>query len=516
MTENDVKQEMSTSQNDNMTNKSNISAAEREGAGEWVSDPALNQPAYAAYGRPDGYGRERFTPNAGVTGNNLANQSDASAYAASGDFPSSSFAAGGYGPGPSYGSGPAMPPPQTPPAPPAESVNGGRKWPWLLAMVLLALLAGFGGALIQTNTITAKVTEEITADIEAYMKDAGATVLYRAVETTAKPAADAAIDVAAVTDLAADSVVEIATEYVSTDMFSWFYSGSNVQQGAGSGVILSEDGYILTCYHVIDGANTITVATREGQTFDATLVGGDKEEDIAVLKIEAEGLTPAVLGDSDALVVGSPVVAIGNPLGQLGGTITSGIVSALERELKIEEETYTLIQTDAAINGGNSGGGLFNAKGELVGLVNAKASSLGVEGLGFAIPIDNIDDYIEDIISYGYVTSKVTLGVTLIDIVDERTALNYRVDELGVYILYVQDNSNASYAGLQSGDRIVSADDIQIAAANELIKLIEAKSAGDVLELEIVRGGETLHMSITLYGSLPEGDQAEQGEAQQI
>ena len=506
MNDNDIEKDLSVSEIDNND------TASSDAAGEWVSEPgSLSQPGYAAFGRPDGYGET------------------ARAY----DFRSSSPAADGGGDASVNSSGASSPPPQPPfndgpayqqaayqqpayqqapaPPPPAEPERSARRgrWLWPLFAVVLALIAGFVGAQLQTNAITAEVTDQITADIEAYMKDAGATVLYRSVQTTGAAAADAVLDVSAVSELAAGSVVEIATEYVSSDIFSWFYSGSNVSQGAGSGVILSEDGYILTCYHVIDGATTITVATRDGQLYDATLVGGDKEEDIAVLKVEAEGLTYAVLGDSDSLAVGSPVVAIGNPLGQLGGTVTAGYVSALERELTIDEHTYTLIQTDAAINSGNSGGGLFNAQGELVGLVNAKAQSIGVEGLGFAIPIDNIEAYIEDIISYGYVTSKVTLGVNMLDILDERTALSYRVDELGVYILFVHDNSNASYAGLQSGDRIISADGAPVEKGNDLVDLIGTKSVGDVLELEIDRNNEILHLSITLYGALPEGDQAE-------
>ena len=159
-----------------------------------------------------------------------------------------------------------------------------------------------------------------------------------------------------------------------------------------------------------------------------------------------------------------------------------------------------LIQTDAAINEGNSGGGLFNARGELVGLVNAKASSIGVEGLAFAIPLDGIKDYIEDIVAHGVIVSKVTLGVHLVDITDQRTALSYRVDEMGVYILSVQENSNAAYAGLQSGDRIVTVDGQEVESSQQVIDIIATKQIGDVLEMDIVRGGQEQHLSITMYG----------------
>ena len=174
----------------------------------------------------------------------------------------------------------------------------------------------------------------------------------------------------------ADSVVEIATEGITTGSFARQY----VTKGAGSGVIISSDGYIVTNHHVIDGASTIKVTLRDGTTsYDATLIGSDEDNDIALLKIEAEGLTPATFGDSSSLAVGDYVVAIGNPLGTLGGTVTDGIISALAREVTIEDKNMTLLQTNAQISPGNSGGGLFNSKGELIGIVNAKDSATEVE-----------------------------------------------------------------------------------------------------------------------------------------
>lgn len=513
-----------------------------EAAEEWVAEPSLAQPAYAAYGRPDGYnGNGRAGHTGGgyhANGGERPEDSHSSAWdasaaakaapryaggpaaapapgtaagaaagaAAAGKAPGYAGAAGNTASGATAAGRPAAArptyPAAPPPAPPKAAVKPERKkrslW-WPVMLICLSLLAGFLGARLQTKSITAKVTDEITNDIQAYMEEAGATVLYRSVNTQTAPG-DEAIDVASVSDLAAGSVVEIATEIVSNDFYSYFFSGTNVRQGAGSGVILSEDGYILTCYHVIKNANTITVATREGQTFDATVVGGDEEEDIAIIKVEAEGLTPAVMGDSDELQVGSPVVAIGNPLGQLGGTVTAGIISALERQVTIDDQTFTVLQTDAAINSGNSGGGLFNAKGELIGLVDAKAADIGVEGLAFALPLNNIKDYIEDIVAHGEVVSRVTLGVQLLDATDQRTALSYRLDELGVYILSVQDNSNAAYAGLKVGDRIVSIDGTEVESAQQVIDIISGKEVGDTLEMVIVRGGEEQQLSVILYG----------------
>lgn len=192
------------------------------------------------------------------------------------------------------------------------------------------------------------------------------------------------LTVAQVVDLVADTVVEITTTNVVTDIFY----GQYVTSGAGSGVIITENGYIITNYHVIDGARSVTVRLTDGSEFDADIVGGDQSTDVAVLKINATGLNAAVLGSSRSLVVGQEVVAIGNPLGSLGGTVTDGIISALDRSVVVDGHRMTLMQTNAAINPGNSGGGLFNRAGELIGIVNAKQSNTGIEGLGFAIPID--------------------------------------------------------------------------------------------------------------------------------
>ena len=409
-------------------------------------------------------------------------------------------------------------------SPPQKSRNsryGKRTIPFGFAVALVlvccvfSLAAGFGGGIWAADRVENRVTAEINDNISEYLEDNGSTVLYRSVSTDINNASpDTSSIVTNVSDLAADSVVEITTEILTDNIYSIFgMGGQSVSQGAGSGVILSEDGYILTCYHVIEDATTIGVALRDGTQYEATLVGGDEELDIAVIKIEATDLTPAVLGSSGELVVGSPVVAIGNPLGQLGGTVTSGYISALDRVLTNDGPTYTLLQTDAAINGGNSGGGLFNSEGELVGLVNAKAESIGVEGLGFAIPIDSIAQDIEDLINYGYITSRVTLGVTMVDIFDQRTALAYRVDDYGVYILSVSSGSNAEYAGLQSGDRIVSIDGQTIENGDQVVDIISTHSVGDEMTMIIDRNGQEMEIQVTMYGTLPEGTESVPAEA---
>ncbi|WP_243154785.1 S1C family serine protease [Clostridium thermarum] len=225
--------------------------------------------------------------------------------------------------------------------------------------------------------------------------------------------------------------MEITTETVSTNSRMRQY----ISEGAGSGVIVSKDGYIVTNNHVIDGASKITVKTTDKKSYTAKLIGKDVKTDLAVLKIEDSDLTTAVYGDSSKLVVGELAVAIGNPLGELGGTVTEGIISALNRDVVIDGQTMNLLQTSAAINPGNSGGGLFNEYGELIGIVNAKSSGSGIEGLGFAIRINTVIDIVDSIIDYGYVQGRIDTGLNLIDILDSQTARRYRVQSTGVYIL---------------------------------------------------------------------------------
>jgi len=368
----------------------------------------------------------------------------------------------------------------------------------IVLCVILAILVGFGSGMLGVSLAADRIMAEISEDIESYISEAGATVLYRSVETTAG-AAKPAMDEEAVAAACADSVVEIVIEKV-TD-YGWF--GQGISEGAGSGVIISEDGYILTCSHVIDGAEAIHVALRNGDTYEATIIGQDKQTDIAIIKVDAEDLTPAVLGHSDDLAVGERVVAIGNPLGHLGGTVTSGIIGSAAREVTVEGYTNILLQTDAAINGGNSGGGLFNSKGELVGIVNARTS--GAEGLNFAIPIDEVQDVVDDLMTYGYVSFRVVLGIQMVQIDDDRTAMSYRVDDLGVYILSVVENSNAEHAGLRSGDRLISIDGDKIDTAAQVQEIIGSHVVGDVIHVVVDRGGEEVELDVTLYGEVPEG-----------
>ena len=286
------------------------------------------------------------------------------------------------------------------------------------------------------------------------------------------------------------SVVEITTSSVNTSMFM----PQQVLSGAGSGVIITTDGYIVTNHHVVDGASAIEVGLANGKTYEAKLVASDAKTDMAVIKIEATDLNAATFGDSSQLVVGQTVLAIGNPLGSLGGTVTEGIISALDREITIEKESMTLMQISAAVNPGNSGGGLFDEQGNLIGIVNAKVStdSSGdpIEGLGFAIPANIARQVSGELMDHGYVSGRVALGVTLIHIADERTAMMYRVSKTGIYILQVESNSNAANAGLRSGDYLVSINDTKITATADVEKILENISPGDTLRITIERGGE--------------------------
>lgn len=317
----------------------------------------------------------------------------------------------------------------------------------------------------------------------------------------AEPDNDKYLSIAEIAAMNANAVVEIVTEIKS----NYFYQ-QYTQEGAGSGVIVTADGYIVTNNHVIEDADSIHVRLKNSELYEATLIGTDPENDIAVIKIEAENLTTATLGDSDQLQVGELAVAIGNPLGTLGGSVTDGIISALDREITIDGETMRLLQTNAAVNPGNSGGGLFNAKGELIGIVNAKSSGTNVEGLGFAIPINSVKQIIEDLVNDGYVHGKFTVGITSVVVSDQWTANKYGVSKFGLYIYEVNKDSNADKAGLQAGDRIISVDGTEIDSFDTLKSLLDEHAVNDVLTFVIERAGEEISVDVTLYENIPSGE----------
>ena len=279
------------------------------------------------------------------------------------------------------------------------------------------------------------------------------------------------------------------------------------ETAAGSGVIISEDGYVLTNNHVISGADKITVYVNPGdgseeQTYEATLVGSSESNDIAVLKIDATGLNAATFGDSDQIEVGELAVAIGNPMGQVHGSVTAGIISAVEQELTIDDVTINAIQTDAAINPGNSGGALFDSYGNVIGIVYAKSSSVSIEGIGYAIPVNNIKDLVAQMINDPDSVkdqtkgSQIMLGITIRDITEDMSK-QYSMP-VGVYITEVSSMSAAERAGLQKGDIITEFAGETVTSADDLNAIKAKQTSGDTVSVKIDRNGKEMTLDLVI------------------
>ncbi len=261
-----------------------------------------------------------------------------------------------------------------------------------------------------------------------------------------------------------------------------------VEQGSGSGIIISTDGYIVTNQHVIEGASEISVILNTGDEITAKLVGQDTKTDLAVLKIDTDKqLTSAVLGDSTQTQVGELAVAIGNPMGQeFSGSVTAGIISAVNRTMNIDNRTYNLLQTDAAINSGNSGGALINQYGEVIGINSVKLSTTGVEGMGFAIAISEAKPIIDDLMASGYVTGRPLVGIGIKD------------TGYGLFIGSVSEGSGAAEAGLKVNDMILEVDGQKVSSTEEVNEIRDKKKAGDYLTFKILRDGETMEVQVRL------------------
>ena len=290
-----------------------------------------------------------------------------------------------------------------------------------------------------------------------------------------------------------------STVGITTSVTTNFWGFQTTSAASGSGFILTGDGYVLTNYHVIESSNSISVTLYDGKSYDAVLIGYDESSDIAVLKIDAEGLTPVVLGDSDNLNVGDSVVAIGNPLGELTFSLTSGAVSALNREITLSNSvTMNLIQTDCAINSGNSGGALFNLYGEVIGITNAKYSGSGsgasIDNIGFAIPINHVRGIVESIIENGYV-AKPYIGVNVSDVSEE--TMSYGLPA-GAAVKAVSEDSPAEKAGLQVNDIITAVNGKEISGRTGLSEAVSAASVGDTLTLTVYRQGNTISVDVTV------------------
>jgi len=292
-----------------------------------------------------------------------------------------------------------------------------------------------------------------------------------------------------------------STVGITTSVTVNYWGYQTTQPASGSGFVLTADGYILTNHHVIEGANSITVSFYDGSSKEAVLIGSDVSNDIAVLKVEAEGLTPVVLGASANMNVGDSVVAIGNPLGELTFSLTAGTVSALNREVTTSNGiTMNLIQTDCAINSGNSGGALFNLYGEVIGITNAKYSGSGssgeasIDNIGFAIPVDRIKPIVNSIIEKGYV-SKPYIGVSVTTVSEETQS--YGLPK-GAAVKSVVEGSPAEAAGLQINDIITQADETPIESSNALVAYVGEKEIGETVSLTVYRQGITMTIELTI------------------
>ena len=394
---------------------------------------------------------------------------------------------------------------------------------FLTCIVLTTVIGLFGGLMISNYThnnyvmYAEKAEAEVPVQRELPRESVPASApAPSANEPEAKAGAVSAFNEnnqftkAQIVEMSAPSVVGIDTITTATTNSYWYGYGQSYEvPGSGSGVILTEDGYIATCAHVVDGAKSVKVTLNDDTSYDATVVGTDSKNDIAIIKIDAKDLVPAVVGDSETLTVGSEVIAIGNPLGELRGTATAGIISATNRTIEVEGHAMTLIQTDAAISPGNSGGGLFDATGKLIGIVNAKVSDSRAEGLGFAIPVNNVLDEISDLLNYGYVTGRPYLGISTQDVTLRSRSGRWYYSEgtRCVLIEKVVPGSAAEQAGLQSGDLILKLEDKQITSGEELSSAIGEYKPGDKAVLTIQRDSKELTVEVTFGEYAPQKQQ---------
>ena len=371
-----------------------------------------------------------------------------------------------------------------------------------LAAVLICSAACLGTIGYVKSHSTAAADAGASASVSAPLAASG--VAY---DQTAAAASDT-LTATQIYEMACKQVVGISTEIVGYNMFGQQTSNAV----SGTGFVISEDGYILTNNHVVEdafkGGYTVTVKFYDGTSYEAAIVGVEDDNDIAVLKIDATGLSPAAIADSDKMLVGESLYVVGNPLGELTYTMTSGIVSALDRSIATSANvSVNMFQLDAAVNSGNSGGPVYNARGEVIGVVTAKYKDTGVEGLGFAIPINDAVEIAGQIMNYGYVTGKAYLGITATTLTQAEVSRYNMVP--GVYVYSVEDDSCAAEAGMRQGDIIVKLNDTEITAMSDLTNAKKSFKAGDTCEFTVWRSGEYLTLTVTFDEEPP----AEPGEA---
>lgn len=416
---------------------------------------------------------------------------------------------------PQWGGYPPYQQPQTPPAAPkAKKPKKEKKGMRSGAVVALALCCailggamGFGGALLG-NYLSAGGKTVVKGNTSAVYEGEREPNVINTVRVDTDELKTAAQVYAENVNSTVGITTSITTNY-------WGYQTTSA--ASGSGFVLTEDGYLLTNYHVVQGSNSIKATMYDGTAYDATLIGYDASNDIAVLKIDAQGLTPVVLGDSNNLNVGDPVLAIGNPLGELTFSLTQGAISALNREVTLSGGvTMNLLQTDCAINSGNSGGALFNLYGEVVGITNAKYSSnamseASIDNIGFAIPINTVRSIVESIIENGYI-AKPYIGVTVENVSAE--AQSYGLPK-GASIKGVVEESPAEKAGLQENDIITAINGEEIDDKSDLVQIVKASAAGDKLEVTVYRRGETLTLTVEVGEQVQSAIEGEKGQTEQ-
>lgn len=418
---------------------------------------------------------------------------------------------------------PSQPVPPSPEIPPVKT-NGKRhgfSTVGLIALILCCSLLGGAVGVVVTTAIRGSAATD--PDPSSPASENG-TVIQEGVHNTT-PVTTTRVDTGeqlTAADVYAANVNSAVGITVSITTNSWGYQST--YPASGSGFVLTADGYILTNYHVIEDSSSISVTTYDNTIYDAEIVGYDASNDVAILKIDADDLTPVVLGSSDALRVGDPVITIGNPLGELTFSLTQGVISALNREVTVSSGvTMDLIQTDAAINSGNSGGPLFNLYGEVVGITNAKYSTqsgsgnASIDNIGFAIPIDQVRGIIKSIIENGYIL-KPYIGVTVGTVGSEMISYGF---PQGAIVRSVTEGSPAEAAGLMINDIVTAVNGEEIISSSDLVRAVSRCEPGDAITLTVYRqGGTSVDLAITvgeqqLSAQAEEEKQAQEPQQQQ-
>ncbi len=399
-----------------------------------------------------------------------------------------------------------VPPERTTREPRRVQPRGGVSLGAVIACCLIcALLGGIGGGALMTGYMNRRFTA-----IEQSITELEKQPQLRESTQGSVPAASTAYSGGTLApgdlyDMACEQVVGVSTEVTYTNFFGMRSSAAV----SGSGFIITPNGYIMTNYHVIEDAYkaglTVNVIVRDGTRYKAEIVGVEPDNDVAVLKIEADGLNAVTLGNSDAMRVGDAVYAVGNPLGELDFSMTTGHVSAKDRRIVTDRNggAIAMFQFDAAINSGNSGGPVYNARGEVVGIATAKPASYGVEGIGFAIPVNDATRIAKDLVTNGYVTGKAWLGVTVNNKYNDMYAQYYGWP-VGAYVDSVYKDSCAARAGIEVGDIITSLDGEQIKSYDDLRSAIKRHAAGETVEIELYRAEESRTVTVTFDEETPD------------